>query len=620
MKFVTGTSKKEYSEPVYKRLLGGLLLSVLFHAALLSLQFGIPGLGLSGLQVPWQEQRDDFPPLAIQIVNTAPLAQPVAVEEQAPPMPLMPEVPAITAQGIRLLAPVLEKTPIPVRVTPSMKKNKALPAQAMAPPRPVPVAAAEPVRVIAQDQQRDDSFVVPLPDPAEPENKTVEKIGQKQEAVLVNVTDQAAQLRAEADNLAELAAAQEKQKLLAQQALAEQALLQRQARELEKQQAELKLKQQQEAILAAQQMQQELAKKSEEDQRLEALRLELEAIKNTEENAKRKAAALALALALEKQQLVQEQAKHALQQEAIREREMKLQQQLRTERQLAVDLAERAKNEEDQRKQEQQQAELRQRQLEEEQAERKKAEALVRQKIVEQKLVEQKAAEQKAAEQKAAEQKAAEQKAAEQRAAEQKAAEQRDRDQALAEAQASSKENSNRTTGDSPGSGDAGTGNVGLPKDLFSSDLANRVRARTRGWDVLSGTPPLPRRITSDDKSRRRHYLGNFEKEVPLRLYVESWRQKIERNGSLNYSQRSKDKARGDPVVLVALRSDGSVEEITIIRSSGRADLDEAARRIIRVNAPYSAFPPNIAAKYDVIEIRRVWNFDETLHLLEESR
>ncbi len=137
---------------------------------------------------------------------------------------------------------------------------------------------------------------------------------------------------------------------------------------------------------------------------------------------------------------------------------------------------------------------------------------------------------------------------------------------------------------------------------------------------MLSGTPPLPRGPATEDKSRRRQYLGNFEKEVPLRLYVESWRQKIERNGSLNYSQLSKEKARGDPVVLVALRSDGSVEEITIIRSSGRADLDEAARRIIRVNAPYSAFPPNIASKYDVIEIRRVWNFDETLHLLEESR
>ena len=73
-------------------------------------------------------------------------------------------------------------------------------------------------------------------------------------------------------------------------------------------------------------------------------------------------------------------------------------------------------------------------------------------------------------------------------------------------------------------------------------------------------------------------------------------------------------------MVVVALRSDGSVEDVTIIRSSGRADLDEAVKRIVRVNAPYAAFPPNIAAKYDVIEIRRIWNFDETLKILEELR
>jgi hypothetical protein len=48
--------------------------------------------------------------------------------------------------------------------------------------------------------------------------------------------------------------------------------------------------------------------------------------------------------------------------------------------------------------------------------------------------------------------------------------------------------------------------------------------------------------------------------------------------------------------------------------------VDEAVRRIVQVNARYSAFPPNIAARYDVIEIRRVWSFDEVLKLIEEVR
>ena len=77
---------------------------------------------------------------------------------------------------------------------------------------------------------------------------------------------------------------------------------------------------------------------------------------------------------------------------------------------------------------------------------------------------------------------------------------------------------------------------------------------------------------------------------------------------------------RIDPVVSVAIRSDGSVEDVTIVRSSGQAETDNLVRRIVRLNARYSAFPPNIASRYDVIEIRRVWSFAETLRLLEELR
>jgi hypothetical protein len=43
-------------------------------------------------------------------------------------------------------------------------------------------------------------------------------------------------------------------------------------------------------------------------------------------------------------------------------------------------------------------------------------------------------------------------------------------------------------------------------------------------------------------------------------------------------------------------------------------------RRVVRLNARYSAFPPNVAANYDVIELRRVWSFAGALRLLEEMR
>ena len=65
----------------------------------------------------------------------------------------------------------------------------------------------------------------------------------------------------------------------------------------------------------------------------------------------------------------------------------------------------------------------------------------------------------------------------------------------------------------------------------------------------------------------------------------------------------------------MAIRSDGSVESVTIVQSSGVAALDEAIRRAVDSQKPYQAFPPGLASEYDVIEIRRTWYFDTAIRL-----
>ena len=47
-----------------------------------------------------------------------------------------------------------------------------------------------------------------------------------------------------------------------------------------------------------------------------------------------------------------------------------------------------------------------------------------------------------------------------------------------------------------------------------------------------------------------------------------------------------------DPLVTVAIRSDGSVEAVTFVLSSGVAALDEAIRRVVHSQMPYPPFPP----------------------------
>jgi outer membrane biosynthesis protein TonB len=65
----------------------------------------------------------------------------------------------------------------------------------------------------------------------------------------------------------------------------------------------------------------------------------------------------------------------------------------------------------------------------------------------------------------------------------------------------------------------------------------------------------------------------------------------------------------------VAIRSDGSVESVTFVLSSGVTEIDEAIRRIVQSQVPYQPFQLGLARQFDVIEIRRTWYFDVAVRL-----
>ena len=202
-------------------------------------------------------------------------------------------------------------------------------------------------------------------------------------------------------------------------------------------------------------------------------------------------------------------------------------------------------------------------------------------------------------------------------AAEQKAAEHRaEQERARRHAEALARQVVDEAA--AAGKGNDGRGGGTLPRDMPGNNMGSRARELLRGIE-LPGAAPAALRPAPEPDARRR-VVDTAERDVPLRLYVDSFRQKIERNAGLIQMRMSGTPGRPDPLVSVAVRSDGSIDDVTIVRSSGRADTDEAVRRIVRLNARYAAFPPNVASRFDVIEIRRIWLFAETLKLLEEVR
>ena len=123
------------------------------------------------------------------------------------------------------------------------------------------------------------------------------------------------------------------------------------------------------------------------------------------------------------------------------------------------------------------------------------------------------------------------------------------------------------------------------------------------------------RSLPSWRTARRYRLFGRTDPNAEIILYAEAWARKIELNMTIDTVREAAKQPHSDPLVTVAIRSDGSVESVTIVQSSGVAAIDEAIRRIVDSQKPYRAFPPALASEYDVIEIRRTWYFDMAVRL-----
>jgi protein TonB len=99
-------------------------------------------------------------------------------------------------------------------------------------------------------------------------------------------------------------------------------------------------------------------------------------------------------------------------------------------------------------------------------------------------------------------------------------------------------------------------------------------------------------------------------RESLLAPYLDSWRQRVERIGTLNYpSAAQRLGLHGSPVVEVAIRADGSLVSAGIRRSSGHAEIDAAALQILRLASPFDPFPPDLSAKYGSLRFAYEWQF-----------
>ena len=162
--------------------------------------------------------------------------------------------------------------------------------------------------------------------------------------------------------------------------------------------------------------------------------------------------------------------------------------------------------------------------------------------------------------------------------------------------------------------------------------LAQASQARTKPQEKAAEPPPKPSPTTGFvlaeaaramarmegeisknteeyNKRPRKKFVGARTSEYRFAQYIEDWRQKVERVGTLNYPEAARGRLYGTLVLTVTLDRDGEIILVSIDRSSGHKILDEAARRIVHMAAPYAPFPPAIRQDTDQLVITRAWTF-----------
>lgn len=150
-------------------------------------------------------------------------------------------------------------------------------------------------------------------------------------------------------------------------------------------------------------------------------------------------------------------------------------------------------------------------------------------------------------------------------------------------------------------------------------------QASVRGADLAQSAlaiarmeAQIERQIDEYNKRPRKKFIGARTEEYIAAQYLEDWRLKVERIGNLNYPEAAKGRLYGNLLLYVEIKADGSLESVEIRRSSGHKVLDEAAKRIVRMSAPYGSFPAELKRQTDIVAFARTWVFTRADQLQSE--
>jgi periplasmic protein TonB len=121
------------------------------------------------------------------------------------------------------------------------------------------------------------------------------------------------------------------------------------------------------------------------------------------------------------------------------------------------------------------------------------------------------------------------------------------------------------------------------------------------------------RKQTMETSSQRVKFIDSVSASKAIAAqYLKDFESKVERTGNMNYPEVAMQKDFSGTLTMdVGIKADGSVYSIRINQSSGNPALDEAAKKIVRMSAPFPALPTDLLKELDVLIITRVLRFSD---------
>ncbi len=147
------------------------------------------------------------------------------------------------------------------------------------------------------------------------------------------------------------------------------------------------------------------------------------------------------------------------------------------------------------------------------------------------------------------------------------------------------------------------------PEPVFSAAIDPEIRKLSESIASLEARLDQQQQAYAE-RPRVKRLTALSARAAADAAYLHNWRTRVEAVGNQHYPTASRQYGiYGDLRLLVAIRHDGTIDNIEVLSSSGHAVLDEAAIRIVRMAAPFEPFPPELRETTDMLEIIRTWKF-----------